>query len=126
MSESSFPVFLLHPPLLSLSLSLSLLFNFRLDSLLPLCALPHLRTLCLKVRGVSSLGNPLCSDTDHGGYGVFMSQSFPHLRWLDGERVEREGVKGERTELGRELGRLEAIGEDDEDEEGKREPERGM
>ena len=107
------------------SLSLSLLFNFRLDSLLPLCALPHLRTLCLKIHGATSLGNPLCSDRDHGGYGVFMSQSFPHLHWLDGERVEREGVKGERTELERELGRLEAIGED-EDEEGKREPERGM
>ena len=55
-----------------------------------------------------------------------MSQSFPHLHWLDGERVERverEGVKGERTELERELRRLEAVGEDDEDEEGKREPE---
>ena len=40
-----------------------------------------------------------------------MRQSFPHLHWLDGERmVERGGVRGEKVELERELGKLEAVG----------------
>ena len=56
---------------------------------------------------------------------MFMSENFPHLHWLDGERVERGGgVKGERRELERELGRLETIGEDGEEEQkGNKEPE---
>lgn len=97
-----------------LDFSLSLSFSSpicSLDSLLPLCGLPHLTSLCLRVHGTTSLSNPLCSAVDHGGYGLFMRQSFPHLHWLDGERVaERGGVRGEKAELERELGKLEAVG----------------
>lgn len=62
---------------------------FRLESLLPLAALAHLHTLSLKLPG-SKLTNPVCCDP---GYDSFLKETFPHLVWLDMEKVAGAGAE---------------------------------
>ena len=59
----------------------------RLESLLPLAGLVHLKNLSLKIPG-TELTNPVCSIVS---YEVFMQDTFPLLIWLDGEKVSGPG-----------------------------------
>ena len=55
----------------------------RLESLLPLAGLVHLKTLSLRLPG-TKLTNPVCSIAS---YETFMQHTFPLMIWLDGEKV---------------------------------------
>ena len=55
----------------------------RLESLLPLAGLVHLKNLSLKLPG-TKLTNPVCSIAS---YEAFMQDTFPLLIWLNGEKV---------------------------------------
>lgn len=59
----------------------------RLESLLPLAGLVHLKSLSLRLPG-TKLTNPVCSIAS---YEAFMQDTFPLLIWLDGEKVSGPG-----------------------------------
>ena len=59
----------------------------RLESLLPLAGLVHLKTLSLRLPG-TKLTNPVCSIAS---YETFMQHTFPLMIWLDGEKVSGPG-----------------------------------
>ena len=58
-----------------------------LESLLPLAGLTHLKSLTLHLPG-TKLTNPVCSNP---AYKTFMSDTFPLLSWLDGEKITGPG-----------------------------------